>query len=133
MKDLNELKEAESEDFNYIGERLKLIREELKANDPIGDKRKSSFSVKNLAKLFDMHYTSLINVERGTISLITIKMVLYYYSLGYNPMWILMADNEFIPKQNIGENLVYQSDVQESYMELESVIAGALTDFKSKI
>ncbi len=46
---------------------------------------------------------------------------------------ILSEDNEFIPKTNIGENVVYQADVQEEYKEMESAIVNALTEFKKKI
>ncbi len=132
MKDIDEIMRASVEDFNYIGERLRIIRDELIDKDS-GNKRTSAFSRKTLAERFDMDYNTLANVERGTVSLTTIKLVLYYYTLGYNPMWILSPDNEFIPKHNIGENVVYQADVQDDYKELESSIVNALMEFKNKI
>lgn len=132
MKDIDEIMQASAEDFSFIGERLRIIRDELIEKDG-GNKRKSEFSRKNLAERFNMDYMTLTNVERGTVSLTTIKLVLYYYTLGYNPMWILSYDNEFIPKHNIGENVVYQTDVQEEYRELESAIVNALMEFKKKI
>jgi len=132
MKDMNDIMKGSAEDFNYIGERLRSIRDELIANDS-GNKRTSAFSRKNLAERFGIDYFTLTNVERGTFSYTSIKMVLYYYSLGYNPAWILSPDNEFIPKHNIGENVVYQTDVQDEYRELESAIVTALMDFKKKI
>jgi transcriptional regulator with XRE-family HTH domain len=132
MKDMNDIMKGSAEDFNYIGERLRSIRDELIANDS-GNKRTSDFSRKNLAERFGIDYYTLTNVERGTFSYTSIKMVLYYYSLGYNPAWILSPDNEFIPKHNIGENVVYQNDVQEEYRELESAIVTALMEFKKKI
>ncbi|MDB4291765.1 hypothetical protein N9954_00040 [Maribacter sp.] len=132
MKDIDEIMRASVEDFDYIGERLRIIRDELIEKDT-GNKRTSEFSRKTISDRFDMDYNTLANVERGTVSLTTIKLVLYYYTLGYNPMWILSPDNEFIPKHNIGENVVYQTDVQEEYKDLESVIVNALMDFKKKI
>ena len=132
MKDIDEMMRASSEGFSYIGERLRIIRDELIEKDT-GNKRTSEFSRKKIAERFDMDYMTLTNVERGTVSLTTIKLVLYYYTLGYNPMWILSHDNEFIPKNNIGENVVYQTDVQEEYKDLESAIVNALMDFKKKI
>lgn len=133
MKNIEELQNATIKDFKFIGKRLKGIREELKKKDPIQDKRHSQFSAKNVAESLGVEYNALINIERGTISVLTMKAVLFYHSLGYNPMWILLPDNEFIPKQNIGDNLVYQSDVQDSYKEMENVIVAALTEFKAKI
>jgi len=132
MKDIDEFMRASVEDFDYIGDRLRIIRDELIEKDT-GNKRTSEFSRKTISDRFDMDYNTLANVERGTVSLTTIKLVLYYYTLGYNPMWILSPDNEFIPKHNIGENVVYQTDVQEEYKDLESVIVNALMDFKKKI
>ncbi|GGW26667.1 hypothetical protein [Arenibacter certesii] len=132
MKDIDEMMRASTEDFAYISERLKIIREELIEKDT-GNKRSSAFSIKSITERFDMDYNTLVNVERGAISLTTIKLILYYYSLGYNPAWILSEDNEFIPKDNIGENVVYQADVQEEYRDLETAIVNALTEFKKKI
>tara|TARA_R110002050_G_scaffold136155_1_gene259309 strand:+ start:288 stop:686 length:399 start_codon:yes stop_codon:yes gene_type:complete len=132
MKDIDEIMRASVEDFDYIGDRLRIIRDELIEKDT-GNKRTSEFSRKTISDRFDMDYNTLANVERGTVSLTTIKLVLYYYTLGYNPMWILSPDNEFIPKHNIGENVVYQTDVQEEYKDLESVIVNALMEFKKKI
>ncbi|MCM4166576.1 hypothetical protein KCTC52924_03516 [Arenibacter antarcticus] len=132
MKDLDEMMRASTEDFAYISERLKMIREELIEKDT-GNKRSSAFSIKSITERFDMDYNTLVNVERGAISLTTIKLILYYYSLGYNPAWILTEENEFIPKDNIGENVVYQADVQEEYRDMETAIVNALTEFKKKI
>ncbi len=132
MKDIDDIMKASSEDFSYIGERLRMIRDELIEKDS-GNKRTSEFSRKNLAERFGIDYFTLTNVERGTFSYTSIKMVLYYYTLGYNLAWILAPDNEFIPKHNIGENVVYQTDVQEEYRELESSIVTALMEFKKKI
>ncbi len=132
MNDIDEIMRTPAEGFAYIGKRLRLIRDELIEKDN-GNKRTSTFSRKNIAERFDMDYNTLVNVERGTISLTTIKLALYYYTLGYNLMWILSPDNEFIPKHNIGENVVYQADVQEEYKELESAIVNALMEFKGKI
>ena len=132
MKDIDEIMRTPAEGFAYIGERLRLIRDELIEKDN-GNKRTSTFSRKNIAERFDMDYNTLANVERGTVSLTTIKLALYYYTLGYNLMWIFSPDNEFIPKHNIGENVVYQADVQEEYRELESAIVNALMEFKGKI
>ncbi|WP_452601527.1 hypothetical protein [Pontimicrobium sp. MEBiC06410] len=54
--------------------------------------------------------------------------------------WMFVKDNEFIPKKNIGENLVYQKDVQSNFKALEAnitenlnTIVGALAEFKKGI
>lgn len=133
MKTIKDLQDAKIKDFHYIGERLKTVREELHETYDGKDKRKNPFAIMRLAASLDVKYYTLVNVERGTISATTMKMIVYYYNLGYNPMWILMPDNEFIPKQNIGENLVYQSDVQDSFKSMEATIFGAMMEFKSKI
>ncbi len=133
MKNIDDIFNAKAKDFYYIGRRLKQIRKELIANDDVESKRSSVFSRKNIAERLDVDYATITNVENGMLSFNTIKLILYYYTLGYNTMWILSSDNEFIPKMNIGENLVYQGDVQDSYKELESTIAEALTKFKGKI
>ncbi|SNZ01428.1 helix-turn-helix domain-containing protein [Flagellimonas pacifica] len=133
MKDMDEILNATAKDFYFIGERLKLIREELIENDDVEDKRSSIFSRKNMAERFGVDYQTITNVERGPLSLTTIKLILYYYSLGYNPMWIMSPDNEFITKHNVGENVVYQSDVQDQYKELESSIVTALSLFKENL
>lgn len=132
MKDIDEIMKAPTKDFAYIGERLKIIREELVEKDT-GNQLTTQFSKNKLAERFDMNSMTLSNVERGAISLTTIKVLLYYYTLGYNPAWILYEDNEFIPKDNIGENVVYQNDVQDEFKEMESTIFTALTEFKKKI
>ena len=133
MKNIDEIFNAKAKDFYYIGERLQEIREELVANDDVKDKRKSAYSRKNMAKLLKIDYQTITNVERGPLSFNTIKLIIYYYTLGYNPIWIMTPDNEFIPKQNIGENLVYQEDVQENYKILESKILEAFMRDSIKI
>ncbi|GMN05495.1 hypothetical protein MTsPCn5_08830 [Croceitalea sp. MTPC5] len=132
MEDIEKIMKGSKKDFAYIGERLRMIREELVKKDT-DNQITSQFSMKKLAERFDMNPMTIANVERGTISLTTIKLALYYYTLGYNMMWIFSYDNEFIEKHNIGENVVYQTDVQEEYKELESSIVDALMTFKKKI
>lgn len=132
MEDIEKIMKGSKNDFAYIGERLRMIREELVKKDT-DNQITSQFSMKKLAERFDMNPMTIANVERGTISLTTIKLALYYYTLGYNMMWIFSYDNEFIEKHNIGENVVYQTDVQEEYKELESSIVDALMTFKKKI
>ncbi|SFZ94854.1 hypothetical protein SAMN05428642_105136 [Flaviramulus basaltis] len=133
MTNIEELKKAKAEDFYYIGKRLKSIREDLVASDETSDKRNSLYSIKNTAERLGIDYHTMSNLERGTISVTTFKLLLYYYKLGYNPMWVIAFENEFIPKKNLGENLVYQSDVQDNFKVLETVISGALAEFKSQI
>ena len=48
MKDIDEIMKASSEDFSYIGERLRMIRDELIEKDS-GNKRTSEFSRKKVA------------------------------------------------------------------------------------
>lgn len=133
MKDIDELKNAKAEDFYYIGKRLREIRDDLVEADDTTDKRNSYFSRKNVCDRLGVDYSTLTNVERGTISPTTFKLILYYYSLGYNPMWVIATDNEFVPKRNIGENFVYQEGIQESFKTLETDILKAISEFKSKI
>lgn len=132
MDDIEKIMKGSKKDFAYIGERLRIIREELVEKDT-GNQLTSQFSRKKLAERFNINHMTIANVERGTVSLTTIKLALYYYTLGYNMMWIFSFDNEFIEKHNIGENVVYQTDVQEEYKELESAIVDALMTFKKKI
>jgi len=133
MKNINDILAASAEDFYFIGKRLKEIREELIQNDDVSDKRSSKFSRKNTALRLGVDYGTINNVEKGPFSVTTLKLILYYYSLGYNPVWMISPDNEFIPKHNIGENVVYQSEVQEDFKELESIISTALGSFKKKL
>ena len=134
MKDMDQILKGKVKDFEFIGERLKLIRKELSdSDDTVEDRRKSKFSRKNMCERLEIDYSTITNVERGTLSLTSIKLILFYYSLGYNPMWIMSPDNEFIPKHNVGENVVYQLDVQDQYKEMESSIVTALSAFKDKL
>jgi transcriptional regulator with XRE-family HTH domain len=131
--ELDKILKGKAEDFHFIGERLKEIREELIKNDDVDTKRMSKFSRKNSAERMGVDYATMQNVERGSLSVTTIKLILYYYTLGYNPTWIITPDNEFIPKHNIGENVVYQSEIQKEFKYLEENVLHALTKFKSKL
>lgn len=133
MKNTEEIKNTAAKDYYYIGERLKVIREDIKEKDEVQDKRKSEFSIKNVAERLGIDYSTMTNIERGSISSNTFKLILYYYTLGYNPMWIIVLDNEFLPMQNLGENLIYQDDVRDRFKELESVVGLAMKNFKSNI
>jgi transcriptional regulator with XRE-family HTH domain len=133
MKTMEDIFNGKAKDFYFIGERLQQIREELIAKDPIEDKRQSQFSRKAMAERLGVDYQTITNIERGPLSFNTIKLLLYYYSLGYNPIWVMSPDNEFIPKMNVGANLVYQDDVQQHYKDLEESIVLALTEFKKNI
>lgn len=133
MKKSEDLKNAKAEDFYYIGKRLRMIRDDLVKADKTTDKRNSAFSRKNISERLGIDYSTMTNVERGTISPTTFKLILYYYSLGYNPMWVIAFENEFIPKQNLGENLVYQEDIQNSFKIMEASIFQAISGFKSNI
>ncbi|ASV30941.1 MULTISPECIES: hypothetical protein [Flavobacteriaceae] len=123
----------DSKDLGYIGERLKEIRLELVELDDVEDKRFSQFSMTNLSDYLNMDRTTLANVERGSSMVNSIKIILYFYSLGYNPIWILLPDNEFVQKRNLGENMVYQEGLREKYLELEERVSEAMKDFKSSL
>lgn len=131
--DLDKILKGKAEDFHFIGERLKEIRDELVKNDDVENKRMSKFSRKNMAERMGVDYATMQNVERGSLSVTTIKLIIYYYTLGYNPTWIISPDNEFIPKHNIGENVVYQSEVQDEFKKLESKVLDSLNEFKKKL
>ena len=87
----------------------------------------------NILSKLNMDRTTLANVERGSSMVNSIKIILYFYSLGYNPIWILLPDNEFVQKRNLGENMVYQEGLREKYLELEERVSEAMKDFKSSL
>ncbi|GMN08042.1 hypothetical protein MTsPCn5_34310 [Croceitalea sp. MTPC5] len=131
--DIESIINLDSKDLGYIGERLKEIRLELVELDDVEDKRFSKFSMTNLSDYLNMDRTTLANVERGSSMVNSIKIILYFYSLGYNPIWILLPDNEFVQKRNLGENMVYQEGLREKYLELEERVSEAMKDFKSSL
>ncbi|MAU70907.1 hypothetical protein HZY62_08670 [Maribacter polysiphoniae] len=131
--DIESIINLDSKDLGYIGERLKEIRLELVELDDVEDKRFSQFSMTNLSDYLNMDRTTLANVERGSSMVNSIKIILYFYSLGYNPIWILLPDNEFVQKRNLGENMVYQEGLREKYLELEERVSEAMKDFKSSL
>jgi len=131
--DIESIIALDSKDLGYIGERLREIRLELVELDDIEDKRFSAFSITNLSEHLNMDRATLANVERGSSMVNSIKIILYFYSLGYNPIWILLPDNEFIQKRKLGENMVYQEGLQEKFLELEERVSDAIKDFKSEL
>ncbi|MBG50272.1 MULTISPECIES: hypothetical protein [Flavobacteriaceae] len=131
--DIESIINLDSKDLGYIGERLKEIRLELVELDDVEDKRFSQFSMTNLSDYLNMDRTTLANVERGSSMVNSIKIILYFYSLGYNPIWILLPDNEFVQKRNLGENMVYQEGLREKYLELEERVSEAMKEFKSSL
>lgn len=131
--DIESIIALDSKDLGYIGERLKEIRLELVELDDIEDKRFSEFSLTNLSERLNIDRATLANVERGSSMVNSIKIILYFYSLGYNPIWILLPDNEFIQKRKLGENMVYQEGLQEKFLELEERVSDAIKDFKSEL
>ena len=134
MKNIEEIRNSTAKDFYYIGERLKIIREDLRKKDDLPNKQQSEFSATNMADKLDIQRSTMANIEtRGSISANTFKLILYYYTLGYNPMWIIIHDNEFLPMQNLGENLIYQQEIQEKYKEMETTIINAMMGFKSDL
>lgn len=131
--DIESIIALDSKDLGYIGERLREIRLELVELDDTEDKRFSAFSITNLSEYLNMDRATLANVERGSSMVNSIKIILYFYSLGYNPIWILLPDNEFIQKRKLGENMVYQEGLQEKFLELEERVLDAIKDFKSEL
>ena len=129
--DIETITNLDSKDLGYIGERLKEIRLELIEMDDIQDKRFSDFSLTKLSERLNMDRNTLVNVERGMSSVNSIKIILYFYTLGYNPIWILLPENEFVPKRSLIENMAYKDDLQKKYLEMQKQILGAMNDFKS--
>lgn len=129
--DIETITNLDSKDLGYIGERLKEIRLELIEMDDIQDKRFSEFSLTKLSERLNMDRNTLVNVERGMSSVNSIKIILYFYTLGYNPIWILLPENEFVPKRSLIENMAYKDDLQKKYLEMQKQILGAMNDFKS--
>ncbi len=130
---IEQIKEFDSKKLGYLGERLKAIRLELIELDDTKDKRFSPFSMTNVAERLNLDRTALANVERGGSITNSIKVMLYYYSLGYNLGWILVPDNEFISMRNVGENMVFQENVREDFSEMSKTIIEALESFKSNL
>lgn len=132
---LDKLSTAKAKDFNYIGRNLEKIREELvKKDESVTDKRLSIYSKKNVGLALGINYQSIVNIEqKGVISQGTLKLILFYYKLGYNVEWIILEDNEFINKKNIGDNLVYKDKIQKDFKKLHNQILEGLNEYKSKI
>jgi len=129
--DIETITKLDSKDLGYIGERLREIRLELIEMDDIQDKRFSEFSLTKLSERLHMDRNTLVNVERGMSSVNSIKIILYFYTLGYNPIWVLLPENEFVPKRSLIENMAYKDDLQKKYLEMQKQIFGAMNDFKS--
>lgn len=133
--DLTEIFEYTTEDFKFVGSRLSQIREELYNKDKeqgiTGND--SQFSRENISKLIGVSYNTLTNLERGILTHNTFKLIHLYYSLGYDPSWILIKDNDFINKRIMQENLIIKSSVQENYKDLEAQIQEALKKFKGSL
>ena len=123
----------DSKDLGFIGERLREIRLELVDMDDIQDKRFSEFSLTKLSDKLQIDRNTLVNVERGMSTVNSIKIILYYYTLGYNPIWILLPDNAFVPKRSLIENMAYKEDLQQKYLEMEAQMLNAMKDFKSAL
>jgi len=133
MMDIEGIIKLDSKDLGYIGERLREIRLELIEIDDISDKRFSEFSLTKLSEKLQIDRNTLVNVERGMSTVNSIKIILYYYTLGYNPIWILLPDNEFVPKRSLIENMAYKDDLQKKFLEMESKMLGAMNEFKSSL
>jgi|GEM_PF-931587 len=133
MMDIEGIIKLDSKDLGYIGERLREIRLELIEIDDISDKRFSEFSLTKLSDTLQIDRNTLVNVERGMSTVNSIKIILYYYTLGYNPIWILLPDNDFVPKRSLIENMAYKEDLQKKFLQMESEMLGAMKEFKSSL
>jgi len=133
MMDIEGIIKLDSKDLGYIGERLREIRLELIEIDDISDKRFSEFSLTKLSETLQIDRNTLVNVERGMSTVNSIKIILYYYTLGYNPIWILLPDNDFVPKRSLIENMAYKEDLQKKFLQMESEMLGAMKEFKSSL
>lgn len=133
MMDIEGIIKLDSKNLGYIGERLREIRLELIEIDDISDKRFSEFSLTKLSETLQIDRNTLVNVERGMSTVNSIKIILYYYTLGYNPIWILLPDNDFVPKRSLIENMAYKEDLQKKFLQMESEMLGAMKEFKSSL
>ncbi len=125
-----------AEDFSYIGKRLKIIRDELILEDAKRREisvRKSVFTQRNLSTYLKITNNSINNIEKGSVTSNTFKLILLYQELGYNPSWIIIKNNEFISKKSISQNVVTEKSVQDEFKELEKSVTEALQNFKNKI
>jgi len=133
---MKNLKDTVTKDFEYIGDNLKTIREELMKEFSSENKgaKENKYALTQIADDLGINYHTMRNIERGrSIASSTIKLILYYYNLGYNIEWVLLEENDFIPKKNLGENLVYKKQVQEDFVNLEKGLNRLIKEFKSKI
>ena len=82
------------DNFNFIGERLKTIREELK-------KENSAFEKRNVVKITGISSNTLYKIEKGETSsyIYIFKLINLYKIMGYNPLWITTENNIFISKK----------------------------------
>ncbi|MBB3125252.1 hypothetical protein FHS04_002796 [Mesoflavibacter sabulilitoris] len=125
-----------AKDFYYIGERLKearleLLEKDISENNKI--KNESLFNGVNFSKYININYNTLVNAERGVITINTMKLIMCFYKFGYNPLWFILPDNQFINRKNVTENIVYQFAVQDNFEKLESDVFKALEQFKKTI
>ncbi len=134
--DLTEIFKYTTDDFKFVGNRLSEIRNELQKKDQTEHGKagnESQYSRENIGQLLGVSYNTMTNLERGILTHNTFKLIHLYYSLGYNPSWILIKDNDFINKKIMQENLIIKSSVHENYKEMSGQIEEALKKFKSSL
>jgi len=121
--------------LSYIGERLKEIRLELKADKKI-DKN-------DLNEILEFNATLINRLEdnKGVAYQDFIKVINLYKAFGYNPQWILTKDNIFINKFNVESEVILNSasvsealnDLIQAFTTNQNNLNTAFDDFKNKL
>ena len=56
-----------------------------------------------------------------------------YYSLGYNPNWIIIEENDFINKKILQENLIIKANVHDGFKKMQETITTAINEYKKTL
>lgn len=104
--------------MEHLAKRLYLIREELK------EKSREDFSREAVAERIGVNDKTLYYAEKtGSTNATTFKLISYYYTLGYNPAWIIIEENEFIPKRYLQNELQFAKE-QNFYKDISELRSG---------
>lgn len=123
------------DDFQYISDRLKEIRLELKAQyaETHKGKGKNPYDRDSIASVLGVHRYTITNTESKGFSHNSLKLIHLYYSYGYNSNWILIKENDFINKKLMQENIVLKSNVQQGYREMRENMIAELDKYKNML
>jgi len=104
--------------MEHLAKRLYTIREELKTLS------REDFSREAVAERIEVNDKTLYYAEKkGSTNATTFKLISYYYTLGYNPAWIIIEDNEFIPKRYLQDEMQF-SEQQDFFKDMTELKEG---------